>query len=163
MRTTRSRLLLAAASAAGTGVSLAGCAAVVPMSPAADANAAECAQVTVHLPDSIGETETRRETDAQATGAWGEPTSVLLRCGVAEPGPTDLPCYTIRGVDWIVDSPEGDPESAILTTYGRSPAVEVVFTTTKLTGASVMADLADAVGYLPTNGRACTSAEDLPS
>lgn len=133
------------------------------MSPAADANSVECAQVTVHLPDSIGETETRRETDAQATGAWGEPTSVLLRCGATEPGPTDLPCYAIQGVDWIVDSPEDDPESAILTTYGRSPAVEVIFDTTKLTGASVMGDLADAVGYLPTNGRACTSAEDLPS
>ncbi|MBD8585960.1 DUF3515 family protein [Frigoribacterium sp. CFBP 8766] len=163
MRTTRTRPLVAMASAAIAGVSLAGCAAVVPMSPAADANSVECAQVTVHLPDSIGESETRRETDAQATGAWGEPTSVLLRCGATEPGPTDLPCYTIQGVDWIVVSPEDDPESAILTTYGRSPAVEVIFDTTKLTGASVMGDLADAVGYLPTNGRACTSAEDLPS
>lgn len=159
----RARPLAAVASAVVAGVSLAGCAAAVPMTPAPDANAVECAQVTVHLPESIGETETRRETDAQATGAWGEPTSVLLRCGATEPGPTDLPCYTIQGVDWIVDSPKDDPESAILTTYGRSPAVEVIFNTTKLTGASVMGDLADAVGYLPTTGRACTSAEDLPS
>lgn len=153
----------AGAVAAVVGASMAGCVATVPMSPADDANAAGCAQVTVHLPETIAETETRRETDAQATGAWGEPTSVLLRCGVTEPGPTDLPCYTIQGVDWIVESPEEDPETAILTTYGRSPAVEVVFSTTKLTGASVMGDLADAVGYLSTNGRACTSAEDLPS
>ncbi|WP_209561978.1 DUF3515 family protein [Frigoribacterium sp. PvP032] len=159
----RARPLVAVGSAAIAGVSLAGCAAAVPMSPAADANSVECAQVTVHLPDSMGETETRRETDAQATGAWGEPTSVLLRCGATEPGPTDLPCYTIKGVDWIVDSPTDDPESAISTAYGRSPAVEVIFSTTKLTGASVMGDLADAVGYLPTTGRACTSAEDLPS
>ncbi|WP_308196211.1 DUF3515 family protein [Frigoribacterium faeni] len=162
MRTLRMRLLVAATSGALAAVSLAGCEATVPMVPAADANSVECAQVTVHLPDSIGETETRRETDAQATGAWGEPTTVLLRCGATEPGPTDLPCYTIQGVDWIVDSPENDPQSAILTTYGRSPAVEVIFSTTKLTGANVMEDLADAVGYLPTNGRACTSTDDLP-
>ncbi|MBD8729518.1 DUF3515 family protein [Frigoribacterium sp. CFBP 13707] len=145
------------------GASLAGCVAAVPMSSADEANAVGCAQVTVHLPETIAETEVRRETDAQATGAWGEPASVLLRCGVTEPGPTDLPCYTIQGVDWIVDSPQDDPDTAILTTYGRSPAVEVVFDTTTLTGASVMGDLADAVGYLPANGRACTSAEDLTS
>ena len=149
------------------GASLAGCVAAVPLSSADEANAVGCAQVTVHLPETIAETiaetEVRRETDAQATGAWGEPASVLLRCGVTEPGPTDLPCYTIQGVDWIVDSPQDDPDTAILTTYGRSPAVEVVFDTTTLTGASVMGDLADAVGHLPANGRACTSAEDLPS
>jgi len=74
-----------------------------------------------------------------------------------------LPCYTFQGIDWIVESPEEDPKTAILTTYGRSPTVEVVLSIKKLTRTSVMGDLADTVGYLPTNGRACTGAEDAPS
>ena len=39
------------------------------------------------LPETVDGLE-RRETNAQATGAWGNPASVLLRCGVPTPGPT---------------------------------------------------------------------------
>ena len=60
---------------------LAGCSSTVSMQPAPDANNPLCADVTVKLPNRIGTLE-RQYTDAQATGAWGDPTGVLLSCGV---------------------------------------------------------------------------------
>src|SRR4051794_17572569 len=70
---------------------LSGCAGTVGMEPAADATDPACADVIVRLPDTAADVD-RRETDAQGTGAWGDPASVLLRCGVEPSGPTTLPC-----------------------------------------------------------------------
>ena len=66
-------------------VSLAGCAAIVPLEPAPDANNPGCAEVIVRLPERVAE-QPQRETNAQATGAWGSPASILLHCGVSVPG-----------------------------------------------------------------------------
>lgn len=151
------------AAAAALALAVSGCVSAVPMVSAEDANSPDCAQVTVHLPDTLNDTEAKRETDAQATGAWGSPTSVLLRCGVEAPSVSDLPCYNVQGIDWLVDTPADDSETAVLTTYGRSPAVEVILDTTKMNGATALSGLADAVGYLPTTGRQCTAVGDLPS
>ncbi|MGO7984166.1 DUF3515 family protein, partial [Rhizobium johnstonii] len=67
-----------------------------------DASATECADVVVRLPATVAD-QPQRETDAQGTGAWGDPAAVLLRCGVPTPGPTTDPCYEVNGVDWIED------------------------------------------------------------
>ena len=72
---------------------LTGCTSTVSLEPAPDANDPACAEVTVRLPDDLAG-QSRRWTDAQATGAWGEPAAVLLTCGVEPPGPTTLPCQT---------------------------------------------------------------------
>ena len=109
--------------------SLAGCASSVSLQPAKDADDPLCAEVTVRLPATIDGQE-RRWTDAQATGAWGEPgkgTAVILTCGVEPPGPTTEACQAIEdvsgtSVDWLVVENEG---SWVFTTYGRVPAVEV--------------------------------------
>src|SRR5664279_2771923 len=84
---------------------LAGCAAIVPLEPADDAANVACADVIVHLPDTVAGLD-QRETNAQSTGAWGEPAGVLLRCGVAVPDPTAaLACVTAPtdGIDWLRD------------------------------------------------------------
>ena len=70
---------------------LSGCAGTVHLEPADDANNPLCAEVTVRLPQAIADQE-RRWTDAQATGSWGDPVSVLLSCGVTVPGPTFAAC-----------------------------------------------------------------------
>lgn len=142
---------------------LAGCTAAVPMTAAADANDAACAQVTVHLPETVGPDNSpfeRRETDAQATGAWGTPTQVLLRCGVEAPAVSDLPCYPVSGVDWLADQDADDPDTFVFTTYGRTPAVQVIVSAEA--GSTALFDLADAVGYLPNDGKECVGAGDLP-
>lgn len=123
------------------------------MEPAADANNPLCADVSVRLPDRIDGQE-RRFTDAQATGAWGNPTVVLLACGVPPPGPTTLPCQSVGGVDWIVDD-QGE-NRYLVTTFGRTPAVEVFLDNTVVSSRAVLTDLAPAVGTLPQDGE-CTA------
>ena len=69
---------------------LAGCATSVPMEPAEGANDPACADVIVRLPDTVSDLE-RRSTNAQSTGAWGDPVGVELRCGTPTSGPTTKP------------------------------------------------------------------------
>ena len=127
------------------------------MTPARDATNPACADVIVHLPASVAD-EAARETNAQATGAWGDPAAVLLRCGVTVPGPTTLPCLNINGIDWIED----DSEAPIYryTTYGRDPAIEIVVDSEAVSGSTALIDVSDAVGYVPATG-ACLGAEDV--
>ncbi|HPT95440.1 MAG TPA: DUF3515 family protein [Microbacteriaceae bacterium] len=136
---------------------LAGCSSTVSMQPAPDANNPLCADVTVKLPNRIGTLE-RQYTDAQATGAWGDPTGVLLSCGVPVPPPTTMPCQTFKGVDWIIDESQLPQYTA--TTYGRDPAVEVVIDGTAVSGSIALEDLANAVQSLPKYGLGCTDKVD---
>ncbi|MEV8171319.1 DUF3515 family protein [Microbacterium sp. NPDC077486] len=118
----RSRRLAAVAGSIALAAGLAGCSTTVHLEPAEDANDPACANVSVLLPDAVGGYE-RVWTDAQATGAWGDPT-VVLRCGVEPPAPSDLVCTTLGGVDWLVL--EQEDERQRLVTYGREPAIEVI-------------------------------------
>ena len=109
---------------AGAGLALTGCTPTVSLDPAADANNPGCAEISVRLPDSVAG-EAKRETDAQATGAWGDPAVVLLRCGVPPIGPTTKPCVNVNGIDWVLMT---DPaaKSIVYQTFGRTPATEVI-------------------------------------
>ena len=118
-----SRLPAAAAVAAACLV-LTGCASTVALEPAPDATSAACASVVVGLPQTIAQAD-RRNTDAQGTAAWGTPASVTLRCGVETPDASALPCTTVEGVDWLLQD-RGDDR--VLTTYGRTPGVQVLTT-----------------------------------
>jgi hypothetical protein len=85
----------------------------------------------------------------------------VLHCGVAVPAPTaELPCYTIDGIDWLVD--DTDAPTYVLTTYGRDPAVSVAMDSTVVASSTVLDELSGAVSWLPENGQACVSVEDLP-
>ena len=116
------RLAAAAAVGAVAAVALlAGCSTTVHLEPAVDANNPGCASVAVLLPDNVGGFD-RVWTDAQATGAWGDPT-IALRCGVEPPAPSALVCTSLGGVDWLVLDQEDARQR--LVTYGREPAIEV--------------------------------------
>jgi len=136
---------------------LLGCAPAVPLTPAPDASNVACADVIVHLPSSVAD-QAARETNAQATGAWGDPAAVLLHCGVDVPAPTTLPCLNINGIDWIEDDSEAPTYR--FTTYGRDPAIEVVIDSAAVSGSTALVDVANAVGYVPATG-ACVGAEDV--
>jgi hypothetical protein len=116
------RLAASAAVAAILGVALVGCSTTVHLEPADDANNPICAEVSVLLPENVAGFD-RVWTDAQGTGAWGDPT-IVLRCGVEPPAPSDLVCTTIGTVDWLVLDQEADRQR--LVTYGREPALEVI-------------------------------------
>lgn len=130
---------------------LVGCAAVVPMAPADDAANPLCAEISVRLPDAIDGLP-KRETNAQATGAWGSPALVLLTCGVPVPAPSTDRCVTIDGVDWLVN--DTDPKRGVFTTYGRDPAVRVVVDHVT-SDSNALNALANAVRANPAEG-ACT-------
>lgn len=144
---------MSVAAGLATAVALAGCASTVSLTPAAAANDPACADVSVLLPASV-DGQSRRWTDAQATGAWGDPASVILTCGVVPPGPTTLPCTPVAGVDWIID--DSAAPRYRLTTFGRVPAVEIYLDNTVVSSANVLDTLSRVVAALPTNGAVCT-------
>lgn len=146
------RLLLLLA-AAGVMAGLSGCTPTIHMEPAPEANDPLCAEATVRLPASLGD-QSRVWTDAQATAAWGTPSSVLFTCGLEPPAPTTQQCVSLSGVDWIVD--DSETPNLTVTTYGREPAVQLYIDTTVLSADSALQSIAGAVQQLPKNGE-CTA------
>jgi hypothetical protein len=110
----------------------------------------------VALPEAIGDSALRK-TNSQATAVWGDPSLVILRCGVNVPGPTTDRCVTVNGIDWVIK--EGDPVWT-LTTYGREPATEILMDPDKISSATVLADLAPAAEEIPPL-RNCVGQEEL--
>ncbi|MBP6087286.1 MAG: DUF3515 family protein [Rhodoluna sp.] len=140
MKISRTALaLLAGLALAG---SLSACSATISLEAAADSNNPACAEVSVRLPEQVAELD-KRATDAQATGAWGNPTAVILRCGLEPVAVSALPCVTANGVDWLVD--ESAKPSYRFITFGRTPATEVIVDSTKVAGVSALSDLSGAI------------------
>lgn len=138
-------------------VSLAGCfSSPVPMEPAPNANDPACAEVTIRLPSEVAGLE-RRSTDAQATGAWGNPEGVLLYCGIEPSGPTTDSCVNLNGIDWIVDN-TNDPLYRF-EAYGRNPGLQVIVHSELASGTGALLDLNQVVSYLPQE-RECLSLTD---
>ncbi|QYH37142.1 DUF3515 family protein [Salinibacterium sp. M195] len=149
---------------------LGGCASIVPLEPAADSANPACADVIVRLPDAVTGLD-KRETNAQGTGAWGEPASILLLCGVAVPDPTAaLACVTAPndGIDWLRD--DSDAPNYVFTSYGRDPAVQVIIDSDgdpdidgdEVSGFEALSDLAGAVSQVPAD-RFCLELSDAPA
>lgn len=129
---------------------------MVVVEPAPQATSAACADVMLRLPDSIGEFKDRK-TSSQATDAWGDPTAVILRCGMEPPAPTTDPCVQVDGVDWI--SVEEKDDSWRFVAYGRTPSVEVLVDPKQVSGATVLSAVSGAVSTLEKTGE-CVSSKD---
>lgn len=140
---------------------LSACTGTVPMKPAAHSNTVGCANITVRLPDSVAG-KAKRDTDAQATAAWGDPAVVLLRCGVTPIGPTTKPCVTVNGVDWVLET-DPSAETIRYITFGRTPASEVVISHAAggVSDAAVLPDLADAIASVKQTKK-CLANADVP-
>lgn len=161
----RLRRLSAATALAALAVGgLAGCAGEVPLEAAPNANDPRCADVVVRLPDIVADQE-KRNTNAQATGAWGDPASVLLYCGIEPSGPTTLPCVTVNGVDWIRD--DSNAPLYRFEAYGRSPGLHVIIDAeggdgeAGVSGTSALVDLGSAVSVLPQERKCSSTIDDL--
>lgn len=153
------RSLAAVSAAVLLTITLAGCASAVALEPADDATNPQCAEVIVRLPDALGE-QKLRETNAQGTGAWGDPATILLRCGVEVPGPTTQQCVEVGGIDWIVD--DSNKPIFRFVTYGRTPATEVIVDYDKAS-ASALIDLVGAISPIPTENRCIDVSDTLPA
>ena len=157
MTATRPRTLALVAALAGAASLLTGCAGDVPMQAAEHANDPACADVTVRLPQTVAGLE-RRTTNAQSTGAWGDPASVQLQCGIEPSGPTTDACVSVNGVDWIVD--ESAAPIYRFEAYGRSPGLVVFVDSERVSGTDAVVDLGAVAQVLPQE-RQCTSIDDL--
>jgi hypothetical protein len=144
------------ATAAAAGLVLSACSPAVDVAPAKDAANAACAPMMLALPDSIGEAKLRK-TNSQATAAWGDPSVVVLRCGVTVPGPTTDRCVSVNGVDWVIK--EGNP-AWTLTTFGRDPATEILMDPNKISSATVLAELSAPATKIKAS-RNCVGQADL--
>ncbi len=151
-------LAAAALTAALAGLSLTGCAPTVIVEPAADAQNPKCAEVMLRLPDEVSGEE-QRTTSSQGTTAWGDPSLAVLRCGVTPPGPTTDLCVSVEGVDWI-SHPAEESGTWRFTSYGRTPAVEVLVDRKQESGANVLAAVSPALQAIPAEAE-CVGAQDV--
>lgn len=160
------RVARRAAALSLVGVALAalpGCAQRVSVPAAPDADDPLCAEVVLALPQDLGDLE-RRGTTSQASVAWGPLADpVVLRCGVEPPTATTDRCVTAddgtTAVDWVAVPGEADAEGAspwTFTTYGRTPAVEVLVpaSVTSTRSTSFLLDLGPAISRVEAQ-RAC--------
>ena len=153
------RILRLASSVATSAVlvaSLSACAATVNLEAAPLANDPACAEVIVRLPDAL-DNLAKRTTNAQSTGAWGEPAAVILRCGLEPVEVSKLTCVTSSDIDWLVDD-SNSPNYRFIT-FGRNPATEVIVDSTKIAGVTALDALASAVSKIEPTKR-CTNLPD---
>ena len=121
-----------------------------------DSNNPNCADVSVRLPDMLGENRLRY-TNAQATAAWGNPAAILLRCGLETVEVSALPCVTAGTTDWLVDESEAPKYRFI--SYATIPAVEVIVDSEVASGITALEGLSKAMSVLPRT-KICTELAD---
>lgn len=134
------------------------------------------------MPDTLAG-QNKRETTAQATSAWGDPASIILKCGARVQEPVMDPCVRVNDVDWTLrkddaadkSSGSGDSSSSssatntdqaqdgtgtwTATTFGRTPAIQVTFDAAKVNSSTVLVDLQSAVNRIDQK-KECTSVSD---
>ncbi|MEU0161903.1 DUF3515 family protein [Streptomyces sp. NPDC006261] len=94
--------------------------------PGAQAGNAHCGRITENAPGKLAG-HTKHATKLAGVALWGD-SNIILRCGVAEIGPTSDPCFSADGVDWVIDTARSSDTKKVITTYGRTPATEVTVT-----------------------------------
>jgi hypothetical protein len=88
----------------------------------------QCRALLNSLPSRVADEGRRTVTKSAYAAAWGDP-AIVLRCGVGRPkGFTKFSqCQRANGIDWFVPDSVIDDLSAdaVMTTVGRTPAIEV--------------------------------------
>ncbi len=137
----------------GSAVGLVGCSSgAQSLRPGPSATSDECVAALDLAPATVLDAP-RTPIDTPGALSWGSP-AVVLRCGLAEIGPTTATCLDVNGVDWVLQ--EGtDPMTAV--SYGRSPAIELRVPAEYGLDAlpAALVDVGPAAAALPSTGRAC--------
>lgn len=110
-----------------------------------------CAKAAAAFPPRLGSLP-RGDLDVAGAARYGDP-AVIVRCGVSAPGPTPDECVAVDDVDWVVH-PLAD--GTRMTTYGRSPAVEVLVPAAHAPAPLLLPALAAAARALPSTGHRCS-------
>lgn len=139
-------------------LALTGCGSSVTVESAPHAMDPQCASVMLAMPDAVSDLD-RRETSSQGTTAYGDPSAMIVRCGVDEPGPTTDPCTNVNGVDWLISEVKDQENQWRAVTYGRSPATEVLFDGSRVPSSTALVDTGSAAQSVPQT-RQCLSVKD---
>ncbi len=119
---------------------------------------ARCSDVVDRLPDEAG-ARSRDWALGDGVASWGD-RSLVLRCGVDELQPSVNLCVSADGVDWVLDEDRMKAEGvSVLTTYGRSPAVEVTYDGPREDVGGILVELNESVDWIPQQ-RKCIGAGD---
>lgn len=149
---------LALTALATSAVLLAGCGQdAVRATPFEQSDSPACQAVAELWPATVGDLA-GRITAVQSTGvaAWGDP-PIVARCGKTPPGPTEDPCIDVDGVDWVATELD---DGTMFTTYGRSPAVEVLVPEVYDSAPMWLPAFGDAVETIPQTLGECSSVFD---
>jgi len=126
-----------------------GCGAVdVPDTSVSASERKACESLVEALPDQVAD-QSSQETSGNPLGAaWGDP-AIVLRCGVGTPEGYDkfAACQIVNGLDWFVPTSTIEDQDAdvVLTTIGRTPAVEVTVPASYRPPNAVMVDVGRAI------------------
>jgi len=85
------------------------------------------------------------------TAAWGDP-AVIASCGWPALDATDKQCLDVDGAFWVV---ERLSDGVRFTTFGRSPAIEVLVPNAYRPEPLLLPAFGPAAKALPANGRSC--------
>ena len=83
--------------------------------------------------------------------AWGDP-PIIARCGVPPIGPTTDQCIDVSGIDWVAHRLT---DGVRFTTYGRTPAIEVLVPSAYQPEPLLLPALGAAAAASPQGGRRC--------
>lgn len=137
---------------------LTGCGSPVTVEGAPHNTDPACASVMLAMPETMGDLD-QRATTSQGTTAYGDPSGVIVRCGVEPPAPTTDPCSNVNGVDWLISEVEGQENQWRAVSYGRSPAVEILFDTSRVPSSTAIVETGSAVAQIPQQS-SCLSVSD---
>jgi hypothetical protein len=134
-------------------LALSACTSAVEVTVPGGGSSASCAAVAAHWPATVGGKQRVDTYPADpAVRAWGDP-PVIARCGLPEPGPTTDQCLGVSGVDWVAHRLD---DGVRFTTYGRSPAIEVLVPKDYSPEPLVLGAFTRAAQAIPQGDRRCT-------
>ena len=116
--------------------------------PVSAAGHQACPALLGALPSRVADQPRRRTSGSTFGAAWGK-RAIVLRCGVGKPEEYGrfAACQRANGVDWFVPERIVEDQGAdvVMTTIGRSPAVEVKVPASYRPSTAAMVDLAKVI------------------
>ncbi len=136
--------------------SLLGCSSLGPgnleVADPAQAESAACLSAAALWPAKVGGHSARSTSSSSAAvRAWGDP-AIIARCGVPAIGPTTDQCLNVSGVDWVAHRLT---DGVRFTTYGRSPAIEVLVPSAYQPEPLLLPAFGKAAAAIPQSQRHC--------
>ncbi|MFI0774782.1 DUF3515 family protein [Streptomyces sp. NPDC021212] len=120
----------------------------------------KCADVISRAPETVL-SKHRDDVTGEGVASWGDG-SVVLRCGVTPLRPTTDLCVDVNGVNWVLDEKRAQKDGVqVLTTYGRTPAVEVTVEGDGPKAGSALVDVNRAVRGIPQKSKCLALGDTL--